>query len=191
MGQQKWNEKELDVITKSVLSSFDRYAQRYNERYIASLKAANESEKEQINYDYVKVDRLLSKRAFILGFYVYVLRKVVEDKQLMRERSNFTKASLIAIFNQKGVRVKDVAEKLGQPLTRQESQAPYCRRQTQRFLKEDWKDAFYKQVDDKFTPFNSVFDSSPLPVTSTSETAESLIMASNLNTLSIPILSLV
>ncbi|MGD6851159.1 MAG: tetratricopeptide repeat protein [Candidatus Bathyarchaeia archaeon] len=186
MGQQKGNGKKLDVITKSVLSSFDRYAQRYNERYIASLKAANESEKEQINYDYVKVDRLLSKRAFILGFYVYVLRKVVEDKQLMRERSNFTKASLISIFNQKGLRVKDVAEKLGHPLTRQESQAPYCRRQTQRFLKEDWRDAFYKQVDDKFTPFNSVFDSSPLPVTSTSETAESLIMASNLNTLTRP-----
>ncbi len=186
MGQEKWNQKEFDVIKKSILGSFDKYAQRYNERYIASLKAANESEKEQINYDYVKVDRLLSKRVFILGFYVYVLRKVVEDKQLIRERSNFTKASLVSIFNQKGVRIRDVAEKLGTPLTREESKAPFCRRQTQRFLKEDWIDAFHKEVDDKFTPFNSVFDSSPLPVTSTTETAEKLMLASNLNTLSRP-----
>ncbi len=123
MGHQKGNPKELDSITKAVVSSFDKYAQRYNERYIASLKTANEIEKERINFNFVKVDRLLSKRAFIIGFYVYVLRKVLEDKQLMRERSNFTKASLISIFNQKGVRVRDVAEKLGQPLGRQVSQA--------------------------------------------------------------------
>lgn len=75
-----------------------------------------------------------------------------------------------------------------------ESPEAYTRRQTQRFFRDYWQDAFFKPgdsldtrtIDDKFTPFNSVFDSSELPRTETSEIAEQMNLASNLNALSNP-----
>lgn len=184
MGDQ--NELETERIQNSVVGSFDKYARRHTERYLAKLKSVSLAEKKLLWRDFYKVDSLLSKRVFIPGFYVYVLEKVLENKQLMRQRTVFIKASLISIFNNKGVRVRDVAEKPQRPLEDRELTAPYTRRQTQRFLKNNWQDAFFKPIDDKFTPFNSVFDSSKLPTTENSETAENLIIASNLNERSKP-----
>jgi len=180
------NKTESERIRESVVRSFDKYAQRHVSSYLAKSKKASQIEKELLTRDFRKVDSLLSKRVFIPGFYVYVLRKVLEDKPLMRQRRTFIKASLISIFNQKGFRIRDVAEKPQQPLASKELQAPYSRRQTQRFFWSEWQDAFYKTVDDRFTPFNSVFGSAELPTSETSETARRLTIASNLDTLSKP-----
>jgi tetratricopeptide (TPR) repeat protein len=180
------NKTEYERIRKSVVRSFDRYAQRHLASYLAKLKAASPNEKELLTRDYYKVDSLLSKRVFIPGFYVYVLEKVLEDKKLMRQRRTFIKASLISIFNQKGFRIRDVTEKPQQPLESKEIEAPYSRRHTQRFFGSEWTDAFFKQIDDRFTPFSSVFDSSALPSTETSEIARRLTILSNLDTISKP-----
>jgi tetratricopeptide (TPR) repeat protein len=180
------NELETQTIQNSVVGSFDKYARRHTERYFTKLKSVSLAEKRLFMRDFYKVDSLLSKRVFIPGFYLYVLDKVLENKKLMRQRTVFIKASLISIFSKEGVRVRDIAEKPPRPLGDRELKAPYTRRQTQRFLKNDWQDAFYKPIDDKFTPFNSVFDSSKLPTTENSEIAENLIVASNLNARSKP-----
>lgn|GEM_PF-3307873 len=174
------NKLDAERIRSSVIGSFDKYARRHTERYLAKLKSASLAQKGLLERDFYKVDSLLSKRVFIPGFYVYVLKRVLENRQLTRQRTVFIKASLISIFNKKGIRIRDVAEKPQQLLKSKELKAPYTRRQTQRFFKDKWQDAFFKLVDDSFTPFSSVFDSSELPPTDTSEMAESLIVASNL-----------
>jgi hypothetical protein len=140
---------ETERIRNSVVCSFDKYAQRHTERYLAKLKSAPLAQKELLRRDFYKVDSLLSKRVFIPGFYVYVLKKTLENELLMRQRTVFIKASLISLFNQEGVRVRDVAEKPQQPLESKELKAPYTRRQTQRFFKDNWQDSLKRKEDNR------------------------------------------
>jgi hypothetical protein len=179
-----------EKIRNAIVTAFEKYAKRYNERYFLKLKSAPPEEKKQLMQTYKKVDSLLSKRVFIPGFYRYVLRKVIESKQLMRQRTTFIKASLISIFNQKGVKVGNVIEKPVQEQFLGDKELPeaYTRRHTQRFFYDYWPDAFFKMndsldarvVDDRFMPFYSVFAPPEPPRTETSDIADQVLSASDM-----------
>jgi hypothetical protein len=49
LGNQDNRDIQVEMILKSVISRFDKYAQRRNERFLATLQKASPSEKEILN----------------------------------------------------------------------------------------------------------------------------------------------
>ena len=160
---------------EAIVTAFDKYAKRYNERFYDNWESRSTEEKSKLREMLRDVDMLLSKRAFIPDFRRYVLKKVMNNQKLRRQRRVLVNTIVMSIVNPKGVRIKDVIKrtKRKQSSTK-ESELPeaYTRRNYQRILNEYYQDAFFKSqamnenlMDDRFVPYLSVFASTEPPVT--------------------------
>jgi hypothetical protein len=155
-------------IVKAIVEAFEKYAKRYNERFRAEWESKSDEEKRQLRELFEKVDMLLSKRAFVPGFYRYVLRKIMNNRRLERHRRVLINAFVISLANPEGFRTKDVFERSERKVgVFKENEPPkaYTRRTDQQILNERYQDAFFKPkkssgesaMDDRFIPSSSVF----------------------------------
>lgn len=161
----------------AVVEAFNKYAKRYNERFNKELEPKTDEEKSQLQEMFEKVDKLLSKRAFIPGFSRYVLKKVMNNRRLMRHRKVLVNAFMISMINPEGFRIKDIKERIEEKTSTLKEGEPsnaYTRRTEQQILNERWQDAFFKPekssndsaMDDRFKPSSSVFATAKPPSTS-------------------------
>jgi tetratricopeptide (TPR) repeat protein len=156
----------------AIVAAFDKFSHRYNEKIYAEWVSKTPQERALINERVKKVDLLLSKRAFIPGFYRYVLSQVMKNKRLQKHRKILLKAFLITMLNPSGVTIKQVVnQKNGQNRLSNEDQPPsYTRRNDQLIINERYQAAFFKQynpqqTDERFVPTSSIFAKAIPPTT--------------------------
>ncbi len=167
---------EVNNIADSIMKAFDRYGQRYLERLFGGMDRASPGWKSELNEFAGQIGLLLSKRACIPGFYLYVLKEVTTDKKLKRQRPTLVKAFLLSMLKQDGVKISELIEK---PLTVPEEGdfELYTRRTVQQIMHDNVCDAFYeiqesrsrRKEDSRVKSFTSIFGIEELPVNAYSE----------------------
>lgn len=168
------NKIERKKILKAIVEAFNKYGKRYNERFHSKWESKTVEERLRLQELFEQVDKLLSKRVFIPGFYRYVLRKVMNNRRLKRHRRVLVNAFMISMLKPEGFRIKDVferAEKKASISKRSEPPKAYTRRTDQQILNERYQDAFFKTknssnenaMDDRFNPSTSVFGTAEPP----------------------------
>ncbi len=166
---------ERERIANAIVTAFDKFGNRYNERIRAEWGSLTEKEKNELRALVRQVDMLLSKRAFIPGFYRYVLKNVMSNRRLKRHRRVLVKAFVISMLSPTGVRTGDVFERTDKKRDAMERNEPpaYTRRNEQRILNDYYKDTLFKldktQGDnangDNLAPLFSVFSAVEPPNT--------------------------
>lgn len=179
------DKSEEERVTDAVMTAFDRYGQRYLERLIDGMNRASPRWKLELEEFAKQIGLLLSKRACIPGFYRYVLKRTIANKKLRRQRITLTKAFLISILKEDGLKIEELVEKplWKKPIMGEDSEGGYTRRHVQRIIHDYYPDAFFEPkdsllgstVDKRVKPLTSVFASEELPRTPTSNTAANII----------------
>ena len=158
------------------MTSFDKISQRYLERYIGAVNRASPKWKNELNEFATQMGLLLSKRACIPGFYLYVLKKTRADQKLRRQRITLTKAFLLSMLKPEGFKLEEIIEK---PLAIEENE-DYTRRHVQRIIHEYIPDPFFeienvpikrRGIDERVKSITTIFSSQAMPKTDTSEAA--------------------
>jgi tetratricopeptide (TPR) repeat protein len=176
---------ERDKIAKSIMTSFDKISQRYLERYINAFNRAAPERKVQLNEFAKQIGLLLSKRACIPGFYLYVLKKTMVSKKLQRQRATLTKAFLISMLKQEGFKLEDIIEKRLSLSTN--NSKLYTRRHVQRIIHDYVPDAFFevenapmkRGADERVKSITSIFSSREMPRTRTTVEASQFAKSDN------------
>lgn len=182
MVESEKNERER--ITNAVMTAFDKYSQRYLERLIGGMNRASPRWKLVLDEFAKQIGLLLSKRACIPGFYRHVLRRTMANKKLRRQRATLTKAFLVSMLEEEGLKIEELVEKplRKKPIAKDDGVDGYTRRHVQRIIHDYYPDAFFETkdsllssaVDERVKSLTSVFASEELPRTSTSDIAANL-----------------
>ncbi len=175
------NDEEKKRIENAFATAFDKWGQRYFEDLFNVLLSGNVEEKSVAYKTALQEQIFLLKRAHEPGFYLHVLRETKSNPILKRQRLVLIEACIDSVLNEAGIKIKDHSDEkntseqnFGNAIKSKEKKH-YTRREIQRLFRDYYSESFFvaesKYSDGRFNLFSSVFASSDLPLTDTSNIA--------------------